>query len=114
MRQRLRDQRGQASAEFMGWIGWVLIAGFAAWQLLLAGWAKIEATNSARTASRTIGKQGNPQSAAKEALPGALRDGVQVQVSGDKVTVKVPLPVLIPSFASLKSVRLEGEAELPS
>jgi hypothetical protein len=112
--RRLREEAGQASVEFMGWLGWVLLAGFTAWQLLLAGWAKIEATNAARTASRVIAKSGNPDKAAKNALPGALRDGVKVDVSGDKVTVRVPMPILIPSFASIEDLKLKGEAELPS
>jgi hypothetical protein len=111
---RLHDERGQASSEFLGWIGWVLLAGVAAWQLLLAGWTKIEATNAARTASRVIAKDGDPKRAGKAALPGGLRKGVKVDVSGDKVTVRVPLPVLIPSFVALEDLPLVGKAELPS
>jgi hypothetical protein len=113
--RRLRDESGQVAAEFLGWIGWVLLAGLCAWQLLLAGWAKLEATNAARTGSRVIARtDGDPKRAAKAALPGALRDKATVEVSGDQVQVRVPMPVIVPSTLNFDGLALWGKAELPS
>ncbi len=113
--RRLHDQSGQAATEFMGWIGWVLLAGLVAWQILLAGWTKLEATNAARTGSRVIARDGgDPQRAARAALPGPLRKGVKIEVRGDKVSVRVPMPIIVPAAVNADRFAIWGRAELPS
>ena len=59
MRRLLRDERGQASAEFMGMVFWLLLAALFVWQLMLAAWTVNQATNAART-----GPAASPRAAA--------------------------------------------------
>ena len=49
-----RDQRGQASVEFAGVVLWLMLAGFAVWQILLVTYSFNQASNAARTASRVV------------------------------------------------------------
>ena len=69
---RWREERGQASAEFMGMVFWLLVAAVLVWQLMLAAWTANQATNAARTASRVSARpEGDPEKAARNAISGA-------------------------------------------
>ena len=105
-------ERGVAAVEFMGVISYLLFAALAAWQLLLAGAVVTAAENAARTGSRkaTLGEDG--ASAAVEALPSWLRPGADARASGTKVTISVPVPVILPGL-ELGGLRATREAELP-
>ena len=74
---RWREERGQASAEFMGMVFWLLLAAVLVWQLMLAAWTANQATNAARTASRVSARaDGDPEKAARNAVSGPLRGGL--------------------------------------
>jgi hypothetical protein len=111
----LREQRGQASAEFMGMVFWLLLAAVAAWQLLLAAWTANQATNSARTGSRVAARPGgDAEKAARNALSGPLRDGFHhFRQDGEKVTVHVKIPIIFPGL-TVRGFSIEREATLPS
>ena len=58
---RCATQRGQASAEFLGMVFWLLLAAVCVWQLMLAAWTVNQATNAARTASRVAAARRRPR-----------------------------------------------------
>jgi hypothetical protein len=108
-----RSEKGQASAELMGALWWVLLAALGVWQILLATWTINEASNAARTGSRIVARQGDPTKAARNSLTSALRKGSTVKVDGDHVTVKVRVPLVFPGISSQKWT-VQRDAELPS
>ena len=112
MRRIHRDQRGQASVEFAGVLVWLLLAALFIWQLLLVTWAFNQASNAARTASRVDGRGGSGQKAGKEALSPGLRDHAKVELAGEKATVKVRIPIVVPGLDSPKLLATRT-AELP-
>jgi hypothetical protein len=92
-------------------IPFVLLAGALAWQLALAGWTVWMSAHAARVAARAdaVGREVRP--AARSALPGALRHGLEVRRlkdGGVRVSVQVPLlldagagPVRVAASSSL-------------
>ena len=113
----LRDERGQASAELMGMVWWLLLAALFAWQLMLGAWTVTQTSNAARTASRVSARaDGDPEKAARNALSGALRRGFvanEFKLDGETATVVVKIPIIIPGvtakgFEAERSVTLPG------
>ena len=109
-----REQRGQASVEFAGVLVWLLLAALFIWQLMLVTWAFNQASNAARTASRTEGKGGNAVQAGRKALSPGLREGSKVRmVTSEKAEVKVLIPIVVPGlhhngFVATKTAELPG------
>jgi hypothetical protein len=112
MRRLLRDQSGQASVELVGMLGWMLLVALVVWQLMLAAWSVDQAADAARTASRVQGRGGDAAKAGVNALSGGLRRGAKVVISGEKATVSVRIPVLIPGLGDDR-LRAERSATLP-
>jgi hypothetical protein len=116
MRERLRDERGQASAELMGMVWWLLLCALAVWQLLLAAWTVTQTSNAARTASRVSARaEGDPEKAARHALPGPLRRGFReerFELDGQKATVVVKIPIIVPGITA-KGFEAERTVNLP-
>ena len=75
MRARLADERGQASAELMGMIFWLLLVTVIVWQVALAAWTYTQVSNAARTASRVEGRGGDAKKAARNALSEPAAEG---------------------------------------
>ena len=113
MRRRLADERGQASVEFAGILFWLVLAAFVVWQLLLVTWAFNQASNAARTASRVDGRGGDASKAARNALPGGLRDGMRVKVVGETAKLSVRIPIVVPGLGDDR-LRVTRSATLPS
>ena len=91
---------------------WLLLAALLIWQLLLVTWAFNQASNAARTASRADGRGGSGTKAGKAALSPGLRDHAKVTMSGEKATVKVRIPIVIPGLDSPDLLATKS-AELP-
>ena len=108
----LREQRGQASVELVGMLWWMLLAALVVWQLMLAAWAVNQTANAARTASRIEGRGGDAEKAARNALPGGLRDGMQVKISGETAKVSVRIPIVVPGLGDDR-LRASRTATLP-
>jgi hypothetical protein len=116
LRRLLRDQRGQASAELMGMLWWLLLAALFVWQLMLGAWTVTQTSNAARTASRVEARGGDAEKAARNALAGPLRDGFvedRFRVEGEQATVVVRIPIIVPGvtakgFVAKRSVTLPG------
>ena len=77
----------------------------ACWQALLVGWTSISAEHAARAAARAQLTGEAPRAAAARALPGVMRDGLEVTVSGTTVTVRVRTPSLVPGFGMVMNAR---------
>ena len=113
LRRLHREERGQASVEFAGVLVWLLLAALLIWQLLLVTWAFNQASNAARTASRVDGRGGSGTKAGKAALSPGLRDHAKVTLSGERATVKVRIPIVVPGlhhdgFVATKTAELPG------
>jgi Flp pilus assembly protein TadG len=106
------DQAGQATVEFSGILMWLLLAAVFIWQMLLVTWAFNQASNAARTASRVDGRGGDARKAGRNALNPNLRGHADVVMSGERATVKVRIPILVPGLDT-KDMLATGHAELP-
>jgi TadE-like protein len=114
VRRRLADERGQASAELMGMMVWLLLVTLIVWQICLAAWTYTQVSNAARTGSRVEGRGGDGEKAAKNALAGPLQESVElIDVDGDKATVKVRMPIVLPGVMTTKKLTASRTAELP-
>jgi TadE-like protein len=96
--QAIPRERGQASIETVALLPVLVALTFAMWQAALAGWALVSAEGAARAAARAALAGERPGPAALSALPGSMRRGAQVEDSGDRVTVRVHIPSVIPGF----------------
>jgi TadE-like protein len=115
MRARLADQTGQASAELMGMIFWLLLVTVIVWQVALAAWTYTQVSNAARTASRVEGRGGDAKKAARNALSKPLQKSIErIKIDGEKATVKVRMPLLIPGLLTTDQLTATRTAELPS
>ena len=94
-RDRHNGERGQASVELIAIIPLFALAVMLAAQLALAGGALWSAGIAARAGARAANVGGDAKAAAREALPGLLREGAKVS-GDDRVRVRVSVPRLIP------------------
>jgi hypothetical protein len=114
VKRRLLDESGQASAELMGMVWWLVLVTVIVWQVALAAWTYIQVSNAARTASRVEGRGGDGAKAARNALSDPLRTTVQkIKIEGEKVTVSVRMPLLIPGLIDSRKLTATRSAELP-
>jgi hypothetical protein len=114
--RRLSDESGQASAELMGMMWWLMLVTLIVWQVCLAAWTYTQVSNAARTASRVEARGGDAKKAARNALAGPLQKGIQkitIDPNGELVTVRVNMPILIPGLIDSNNVPAERSAELP-
>jgi hypothetical protein len=86
---------GQASVEFVAVLPALAVCLILAGQAVAAGWALWSAGNAARAGARAEAVGADPETAARQALPGPLRRDAMIR-SGDGVRVKVRVPALVP------------------
>jgi hypothetical protein len=110
---RLRDESGQASAELMGMIWWLVLVTVIVWQICLVAWTYTQVSNAARTASRVEARDGNADKAAHWAVSSGLRKGMKVDIDGDTATVSVRVPIVFPGLGDDR-LRIQRSATLPS
>ncbi len=111
---RLRDESGQASAELMGMIWWLVLVTVIVWQICLVAWTYTQVSNAARTASRVEGRGGDGEKAAKNALSKPLQKTIEkIDVNGEKAVVKVRMPIVLPGVMTTEKLTATRTAELP-
>jgi hypothetical protein len=110
--RRLRSERGQASVEMVGMLWWMLLIALAVWQICLVAWSVDQTANAARTASRVQGRGGDAAKAARYAVSNALRDGLRATIAGEKATVSVRVPIIVPGLGDDR-LRVSRSAILP-
>ena len=114
MRRRLADERGQASAELMGMMAWLMLVTLIVWQVALAAWTYTQVSNAARTASRVEARGGDAKKAARNALSAPLQKNIEkITIDGEKATVKVRMPLVLPGIISSENLIARRTAELP-
>ncbi|MGN6202413.1 MAG: hypothetical protein ACTHNY_08415 [Solirubrobacterales bacterium] len=94
-------EAGTASVELVAVVPFLLLAVVAVAQIALAGQALWSASVAARAGARAAVVGGDPGTAARAALPLALRHGVKVEDEGG-VEVRVEVPRLIPSLPPVR------------
>ena len=108
----VRSELGQASAELVAIVPFVLLCAAFAWQLAVAGQTAWLCANAARVAARAeaVGRDG--RAAARSALPEPLRRGLDVsRAKGDAVRVRVHVPFLLRRWAT--PIAVSASAGLP-
>jgi hypothetical protein len=95
-----RREDGTASVELIGAVPFLLLAVLVAAQIAISGAALWSAGIAARAGARAALVGGDAAAAARRALPGALRSGAEVD-EGDAVSVRVPIPRLLPMLPKL-------------
>jgi len=98
-------ERGTASVELIAAVPFLLLALAAAAQIALAGQALWSASVAARAGARAALVGADPKAAARRALPAAMRDGAVVEAGdrlGGVVSVKVPVPTLLPRLPEVE------------
>jgi pilus assembly protein CpaE len=95
----MRDPRGQASVELLGTLPVVLLLGLVLLQLLAVGYSAVLAGNAAESAALAVADGGEAVAAAREAVPGWSRAGMQVRVSGGRVEVRMRPPSALSALA---------------
>jgi hypothetical protein len=101
---------GTASVEMVAVVPFVLLATLVAAQIALAGGALWSAGIAARAGARAALVGGDAAAVARRTLPEGMRDGAEVK-EGDAVSVRVPIPRLLPALPELK---VGAEASLES
>jgi pilus assembly protein CpaE len=89
------SERGQASVELLGALPVLLVLGVFLFQALAVGYAAILAGNAAEAGAIARAGGGDAEDAARDALPGWGRAGMEVAVRGGsvRVTVEPPSPI---------------------
>lgn len=101
----MRHENGQATVELLGVVPAVLVAGLAAWQLVLVGHTAWLSAHAARAAARADLVGEDPAAAARSALPAGLEHGLEVRSEGDGSTrVGVAVPLVHPSWGGAVKV----------
>ncbi|HEY7121953.1 MAG TPA: hypothetical protein VH329_05280 [Solirubrobacterales bacterium] len=103
---------GQASVEFVAVLPALAVCLVLAGQAVAAGWALWSAGVAARAGARAEHVGGDPEAAARHALPGALRGGAAIRAD-DGVRVRVRVPGLIPGV-ELPSVAASSTLDAPA
>jgi hypothetical protein len=96
--QPIPRERAQASIETVVLLPVLVVLTFAIWQVALAGWALVSAESAARAAARAALAGSPPRPAALAALPRPMRSRAEVEDSGERVTVRVRIPSVLPGF----------------
>ena len=97
-------EKGTASVELVAAVPFLLLALAVAAQIALAGQALWSASVAARAGARAALVGADAEVAAKRSLPATMRGGAVVEEDGGdgSVSVKVPIPTLLPWLPELR------------
>jgi Flp pilus assembly protein TadG len=116
---RLRSQSGQALVEMGGTLAWLLVAALFAWQLALAAWTAVSASNTARTVARLYSREQNEAQATQEGYSSLSGDGLgtgaNVSFNGSIWTVSTKIPIVLPGIVlpGAGTLRITQTATMP-
>lgn len=116
LRGRLRDRRGQATVELITMLPWLAIAALVAVQLQLFVSTHTSAEHAARNASRAARAGEDAFLAARQALHGSSASRLtraDVRVDGERVTVDVLVPFVLPGLPIASDWTVTRDARLP-
>jgi hypothetical protein len=99
---RIRSrEEGTASVELVAVLPLLGLAILVAVQLALAGQALWSAGVAARAGARAAMVGSDREAVARRALPAVLRDGARVRGDAGAVSVRVPVPALVPGLPAV-------------
>jgi hypothetical protein len=101
---------GQASVELVAAVPALVLAALLALQLLATGYTLTLADGAAEAGALALAAGRPAAEAAREALPGWAADDVRVEVSGGRVTVRLPPPSPLPAVADRLAVSSSAAA----
>lgn len=108
----LRSSKGQAASETLGVTLLVGVVILLLWELALTGFTVVLGTHAAREAARELAvadlSNSELEETAAEDLPGGWSDDVEVAVRGDRVTVTLGVPIIVPGYWA--PMRITSEA----
>jgi hypothetical protein len=94
-----RSERGQASVELVAVLPFAILLAALAVQLAIVGYGLWTSAGAARAGARAAHVGGDPQAAARSAVPEQLRRGFEAR--GDPLDVSLRVPSLIPGVESI-------------
>ena len=96
-RRRWRgDESGQAAVAFVAVVPVLILVALGLIQFALVGHAALTAASAARAAARADYTGGDPERAARRALPESFRADARVHVGADAVEVEIRAPRSLP------------------
>jgi hypothetical protein len=113
MATHLQDGRGQASVELLAGLPALLLVAAVVLQLLAVGYTAVLAGDAAEAGALAIAAGRGPESAARAALPGWARGGMQVRRAVGAVHVQMRPPRLLPWASGLLRVRATAAVAAP-
>ena len=96
----IRSERGQAAAELVAIVPIAVAIVALVAQLAIAGFSLWTAADAARAGARAVAVGGDPEAAARSALPGWLERGAEIETSGP-VEVRVRAPAVVPGVTAI-------------
>ena len=109
----MSSQRGQATIELIGGLPALLITALVVMQLLLVGYTAVLAGDAAEAGALAIVGGGGPASAARAAVPGWARGGMDVAAGRGAVRVSMRPPSVIPRLGRMLRVRAAAAVAAP-
>lgn len=106
-----RADHGQATVELVGLLPVLVAVALGAAQLLAAGIARELADHAAEAGAAAILQGGDPERAARAALPGWARDRMTVTVRGGRVSVTVRPPAPSDALAGRLAAHARADTE---
>lgn len=104
------DERGQSTVETVGMLPMLVVVALAVCQLLAAGVARELADHAAEAGAVAMLEGGDPEDAARAALPGWAKERVHVAVHGSRVRVRLEPPAPLRSVAVVLAADAEARA----
>ena len=106
----MRREQGQASVEFVALLPLLVLMALVIGQVLAAGRCRELAGHAAGAGAAALLQDGDPVRAARQALPGWSRRGLDVTVRGRRVAVTLRPPGLLPGLPGLLRARVSAWA----
>jgi hypothetical protein len=100
MARSVRESTGQAAIELIAVAPLLLVLLLVVGQLVIAGFALWSAGDAARAGARAALVGGDPERAARSALPGWLEHDAEIKSDGP-VEVSVEAPALLPGIPAI-------------
>jgi hypothetical protein len=111
--RRLGEQCGQAAVELVAGLPALLLLAVVVLQLLAVGYTAVLAGDAAEAGALAIARGSAPATAARSAIPGWARSGMQVRRGVGAVHVQVRPPRLLPWVGGLLRIRASAAVAAP-
>lgn len=104
-------ERGQASVELLGGLPALIALGLVVFQLFAVGYAAVLAGTAAEAGALAVAGGGDPEQAARDAVPGWSAGRIKVRVDGGEVSVKLRPPSPIDAISRRFTISARAAVE---